>query len=256
MNRLLNYIVVLLITTGAFAQTGTVKNGDIAIVVQDSIAITYQDPPAMAAKSPIYIHRAFKPGFKEKYSSAEFAYESKPVPKSWWDRFLEWLGSLFESNSRSSNSIDWVDVSINIAAFLIIGFVVYMIVRAVLNKESMWIFGRSGKKITVQDTEAENIHEMDFKKLIDETSIAGNYRLALRYYYLWLLKKLSVREIIDWHWDKTNTDYLYEIKDGGLRKEFEYLSYVYDHSWYGDFPVDDKAFAKAEKSFKKLLNTL
>ncbi|PZR21208.1 MAG: DUF4129 domain-containing protein, partial [Flavobacterium psychrophilum] len=179
--------------------------------------------------------------------------------KTLWDRFWEAVGnfldSLFSSGSKATGTSAF-GIFMRILAFLLIGFVVYMIVRIILKKENMWIFGRSSKKIQSNDITIENIHELDFNKLTEETKNEGNYRLAIRYYYLWVLKKLSSREIIDWHWDKTNSDYLYEIKDNTLRKDFEYLSYLYDYSWYGEFPIDSDAFIKAEKAFRKTLNTI
>lgn len=206
-----------------------------------------------------YQERNFKEGFQKNYTDDEFVYERKSTGKSQWDRFLEWLARLIKdifTFGEKTNSAPVIVWTIRIIATLIIGFVIYLIVRVILNKEGMWIFGRQHKNIHTEDIMAENIHEMDFRQLTNDTKNTGNYRLAVRYYYLWLLKKLSQREIIDWHWDKTNSDYLYEIKDSNLKKDFEYLSYLYDYSWYGEFPIDEAAFGKAEKAFQKTLNTL
>lgn len=224
------------------------------------------EPPKDADTVPLppvehsYTDRSFAPGFDDKYKGdPEFTYETKIRTKTLWDRFWEAIGnfldSLFSSGDKATSTSAF-EIFMRVLAFILIGFVVYMIARVILKKEGMWIFGRSGKKIVGTDVTVENIHELDFAKLTEETKNEGNYRLAIRYYYLWVLKKLSNREIIDWHWDKTNSDYLYEIKDNALRKDFEYLSYLYDHSWYGEFPIDSNAFAKAEKAFRKTLNTL
>lgn len=253
MNKFLTYIVLFHIPLFATAQTTVADT-----VTQTPVEVFREAPDAQqadgaTATEPIYTNRSFESNFKEKYNDPDFDYRPKPVQKSFWDILGEWILILL---GGSGIAFGWVGILIKTVAFIAIAFIIYLIVRSVLNKESMWIFGRARKKVITEDAEAENIHEMDFSRLIDETKTAGNYRLALRYYYLWVLKQLSLREIIDWNWDKTNTDYLYEIKDGKLRKDFEYLSYVYDYSWYGDFPVDEKAFAKAERSFKKTLNTL
>jgi len=66
---------------------------------------------------------------------------------------------------------------------------------------------------------------------------------------LWLLKSLSDRTIIDWDIEKTNTDYLSEIKSAEFKKEFEFLSYIYDYCWYGEFELNEEDFAKAENHF-------
>jgi hypothetical protein len=248
-NKYLIYILLFLTPFYAIAQDA----------VQDTVA-----PPEVTFISGytdtlFYKERAFKPDFKEAYTGTDFKYEVKAKSRSQWDRFLEWLArilsEIFNVGSKTTSTPAYVMI-IRIMAVLIILFVVYLIVKAIINKEGIWIFGRSRKNIRVEDVAGENIHEMNFDQLIDETTATGNYRLALRYYYLWLLKKLSARAIIDWNWDKTNRDYLYEINDRQLRDNFEYLSYLYDYSWYGEFPLDDASFAKAEKAFKKTLNTL
>ena len=250
-----------LITAAVSAQDAEVY--EEPVIVEDLVG---EDTPkdSVATNLPpvehIYKDRSFTPGFGDKYKGdPEFTYETKVRAKTLWDRFWEAIGNfldgLFSSGDRATGTSAF-EIFMRILAFILIGFVVYMIVRVILKKEGMWILGRSGKKIAGTDITTENIHELDFSKLTEETKRDGNYRLAVRYYYLWVLKKLSNREIIDWHWDKTNSDYLYEIKDNVLRKDFEYLSYLYDHSWYGEFPIDSDAFAKAEKAFLKTLNTL
>ncbi len=206
-----------------------------------------------------YTQREFRDNFKESYTDNDFQYETKTQAKNAWDRFWEavndFLRDLFDGGSESESSGIGTFLTYLVAGAVVI-FAVYMIVRAILNKESAWIFGKSRKNIAVQDIDGENIHEMDFPVLVEDTIATGNYRLAIRYYYLWLLKELSEREIIQWHYEKTNSDYAYEIKKESLRKQFEYLSYVYDYSWYGEFPINESAFAKVRKAFRETLNTL
>ena len=224
------------------------------------------DPPAIETfienadiDSNTFQDRNFEPGFQEKYKAKEFVYERKAAGKSQWERFIEWLSKLLDdifTFGEETQSTPLYVIIIRVTAILVILSVIYFIVRALLNKEGVWIFGRSRKGIHIEDAVVENIHEMDFRQLISDTRNTANYRPAVRYYYLWLLKKLSAREIIDWHWDKTNSDYLYEIKDAGLKRDFEYLSYLYDYSWYGEFTIDETAFGKAEKAFQKTINTL
>ena len=246
LNKLYIYLLPALLPVFSDAQIVH----DTVIISEDSTVIegTYQPADSttnatQAVEPPVYRDRKFDGSFKEKYTGPEYQYDTKPSKKKWRNGVAEWLS-------------EWAIIITRVLAFCIIGFVVYLIVRAILNKESMWIFGRARKAISIHDINEENIHQMDFSQLIEETKKQENYRLAVRYYFLWLLKKLSAREIIDWHRDKTNSDYLYEINNAALRKDFEYLTYVYDYSWYGEFPLDDRAFAKAEKAFQKTFNTI
>lgn len=261
--KLNKYILYFLFTTAvAFAQD--IQNDSVATeITEEFIEDKTVADTAAAEYIPVehtYVNRTFSRGFDEKYKAeSEFDYEVKIRTKTLWDRFWEAIGNFLDrlfSSGNNATGTSAFEIFMRILAFLLIGFVIYMIVRAILNKEGMWIFGRSAKKIESSDVNIENIHELDFSKLTEETKKEGNYRLALRYYYLWVLKKMSSREIIDWHWDKTNSDYLYEIKDNTLRQDFEYLSYLYDYSWYGEFQIDSDAFHKAEKAFLKTLNTI
>lgn len=213
----------------------------------------------IADTTVVHTERTFKEGFQENYKGNEFQYETKPKPKSAWDRFWEGVGNflrdLFGSGEGEKGSPFW-GLFFKLLALVVVIFAIYMIVRAIIGKDSMWIFSKSHKKIAVQDISEEDLQQMDFPTLINQTKETGDYRLAVRYYYLWLLKKLAAREIIKWNWDKTNSDYGYEIKDDTLRGEYNYLAYVYDYSWYGEFTLDEKAFGKAEKAFLKTINTL
>jgi len=126
-----------------------------------------------------------------------------------------------------------------------------------MNGEGSWVFGKSSDKKVINYEEIEkNIHLVDFEKLIKETLKNGENRLAIRYYYLWLLKIMSAKQLIEWDVEKTNSDYLYEIKNTSIKSQFEYVSYLYNYIWYGEFELDEVTFVKAKKAFDNLINSL
>lgn len=204
--------------------------------------------------------KTFPKDFKEKYTDSDFQYEKKVKEKNSWDRFLEWLGfwlgKIFSFSSEGS-SISFVEIVLKVLAIGVILFVIYLIVKAIMNGEGRWVFGKSSDKRVINYDEIEkNLHLVDFEKLIKEATKSGENRLLIRYYYLWLLKKLAEREIIDWDVEKTNSDYLYEIKSEKLRSEFAYLSYLYNYIWYGEFVLEEEMLAKSVKSFEKTIKSL
>lgn len=198
--------------------------------------------------------------FKSKYKSGDFVYEVKAHEKNAWDRFKEWLSDLFSrlfSFSNKAASMSFVELFLKILAVLIVVFVIYLIVKSIMNKEGQWIFGKnSDKKIIHYDEIEKNLRLVDFEKLIKETINSGEKRLSIRYYYLWLLKKMSEREIIEWDAEKTNSDYLNEIKNEKQKENFAYLSYLYNYIWYGEFEIDDTIFEKAKTAFEKTINSI
>jgi hypothetical protein len=204
--------------------------------------------------------RHFDPSFKAKYKDKSFIYEFKTPERNAWDRFKEAVAEFFNDlfglagNSISSSTVAFI---LKILAGLIILFVIYLIVKAIMNKEGKWIFGRNSDKKIIDYSEIEqNIHTVNFEKLISEALVKGENRLVIRYYYLWLLKKMSDKSIIEWDIEKTNSDYSYEIKNEKLKEDFNYLSYLYNYIWYGEFELTEDTFNKTKKSFETTFQTL
>lgn len=201
----------------------------------------------------------FDKNFKKKYTGSEFVYEYKAPEKGLWQRFLEWLASIFKSwfsFESTATSINFVSILLKTLAVIIIVFVIYLIAKAVIDKEGQWIFGKNAKKRNIYYSDIEkNIHLLDFDKLIKESIQSGEKRVAIRYYYLWLLKVMAQNHYIEWDIEKTNSDYLYELQRPVHKEEFTYLSYLYNYIWYGEFEIDETTFKKAENRFKNAIKT-
>ena len=197
---------------------------------------------------------------KDKYDGNEFIYERTVENSGWWTRFKQWLSDfvkdLFDINS-DAKAANITSITLNIFYVVIFLLVVFFIVKAIINKEGNWVFGKSSDKNIIPVTDIENnIYETDFKSLIAEAEKENNHRLAIRYYYLWLLKTLSEAEVIDYDVEKTNSDYYLEIENKDTKEEFSYTSYLYNYIWYGEFDIDDAQFEKAKKAFTQFLRTL
>ncbi|MDR7370904.1 DUF4129 domain-containing protein [Flavobacterium aquidurense] len=203
--------------------------------------------------------KTFSKNFKKKYTAPEFIYEPKAPERGIWDNIKEWIVDfirrIFAFNDPEK-SVTVAFIVLRILAVLIIIAVIYLIVKALINKEGQWIFGKNANKRNVQYSDIEkNIHLLDFEKLIKESIQNGEKRIAIRYYYLWLLKVMAQNNYIEWDIEKTNSDYLYELKYPAHKEEFTYLSYLYNYIWYGEFEIDETSFIKAENRFKKSIKT-
>ncbi|MFT5847980.1 MAG: hypothetical protein ACJARX_001525 [Psychroserpens sp.] len=197
---------------------------------------------------------------KDNYDGNEFIYERSVENSGWWTRFKQWLTdffqSLFDINS-DAKAANFTDIALKVFYVVIFLLVVFFIVKAIINKEGTWIFGKSSDKRIIPVTDIENnIYDTDFKALIADAEKENNHRLAIRYYYLWLLKTLSEEEIIDYDVEKTNSDYYLEIENKETKEDFSYTSYLYNYIWYGEFDIDDAQFEKAKKAFTQFLRTL
>ena len=197
---------------------------------------------------------------KEKYNGNDYVYERNKEKSGWWSRLKQWISdkiqNLFNIKNKGQAS-KITDIAIKTGGVILFILVIYFIFRAVVNKEGSWIFGKSSDKNIIPVTDLEtNIHATNFLELIADAEHKLNYRLAIRYYYLWLLKKLATAELINYDVEKTNNDYKQEIENQQLKDEFNYTSYLYNYIWYGEFDVNDEQFYKAKQAFVKFLNSI
>lgn len=225
-----------------------------------------QAPVVAKDAAPVFIDTTtvtqvtFTKDFKEKYDDKSFIYEEKSPAKSLWNRFEEWFADWLKRSfdvQDSKTAMTILDYTINIVALILILIVIYLIVKAILNKEGSWIFGsKSDAKFIRYDEIEKNLLLVDFEKLIKDSIKSGEQRLSIRYYYLFLLKKMSEKQLIEWDVEKTNSDYLYEIKSAELKANFEYLSYLYNYIWYGEFDLSAAEFEKAKKAFDTTIQSI
>jgi len=250
----LNKLIILIVFFFCF---NAGAQDSLAIAKKEKIVFTEKD---VVVDSAFVTLKPFAKNFKKKYTDTAFIYEFKTPEKNAWDRFKEWLANFFKNIFKftdSKSAVNFVDILLRTIAILIVLAVIYMIVKSIMNKEGQWVFGKnSDRKIINYDEIEKNLHKVDFEKLIQKSLESGENRLTIRYYYLWLLKKMSENHLIEWDVEKTNSDYLYEIKDEAQKEDFAYLSYLYNNIWYGEFELDEATFAKARNAFEKSIKKI
>lgn len=146
----------------------------------------------------------------------------------------------------------------SIFPFLLGGFLVYLILKFVVGFDFKG-FKKTSKKITITEKlqqEDEDLEDLDLESLLKKALQENNFRLAIRFYYLLILKELTNKQVINYHKDKTNSEYASEIKDSDLQQKFSYLSYIYAYVWYGEFTLSQEDFKAVEHKYQSFLNTL
>ena len=124
---------------------------------------------------------------------------------------------------------------------------------------------RSNPEVAVITTEAKTeeldikaFSTLDLSSLIEKSIQDKNYRLAVRYYYLWAMKMLNEAQLIEFNIDKTNQDYTEELsKRNNFSRDrlslFIQCTHYYEYLWFGNFAVTETAFLTIEKTFKDFL---
>lgn len=114
---------------------------------------------------------------------------------------------------------------------------------------------RSIEDIVVNEIQ-EDINSLDFDKLIEKYTSLMDYRMAVRYFYLRLLKTLNNKGMIAWRINKTNRDYMTELAGSRLTGSFDMLSSFYEYTWYGDFNLTPEQFGFIRERFTEVTATL
>lgn len=144
---------------------------------------------------------------------------------------------------------------LNFLYFVIFLAVTFLAIKLILTYKGRWFLEKDNQILEVSIEEAEkNIHQTDFRKLLQFTENKGDTRQSIRLYYLWLLKVLSSKKIISWDKQKTNADYIYEIKDEKMKQDFKELSRLYNYIWYGEFSIEDTEYKEVKSSFEAIIN--
>lgn len=107
------------------------------------------------------------------------------------------------------------------------------------------------------DFDTTPIEEINFQQLIADALSKKDYRQAIRFQYLDVLKSLSEKGLISHSRYKSNVEYAYELKDDVLKNEFRQLVFTFDHIWYGEYPVNAEQYQLIHPgfdSFKKQIS--
>ena len=198
------------------------------------------------------------PDFKEKYlSDQDFNYNREEGTKSFLDRLLEKIGLLLNKLfgiGKLSKYPNLTLTAFKILCGLVLLVALYFVIRLMMNHKGNWFFSKKNEAtpIDLQNTE-QLIQSADFEQLISGIEKLGDTRQIIRLYYLWLLKDMKDNELIVWLPEKTNSDYLSELKEEYLRKKFSYLSYLYNYIWYGEFSIGDEDYITAKRAFLNYL---
>ena len=158
-----------------------------------------------------------------------------------------------ENNEVEAQPIDlsWLYIIAFIAA------VIFLIHTLVNEGSTGWFSNRKNTSLSdPEDFDVINATPQTFLDLINNAENAGNFRLAIRYYFLYALNLLSNKKLIKIEEDKTNSEYLNELTDKNINEQFYKALYVYNYTWYGEFDVSKPQYKTAKSNFNNLIKKI
>ncbi|HHL53443.1 MAG TPA: DUF4129 domain-containing protein, partial [Flammeovirgaceae bacterium] len=173
-----------------------------------------------------------------------FDYSREIVP--WENPLFGWLGYVFRFVAWMFNSL----LGYVVLALLLIGLV-YVIYRYTAFTGERELAGQQSLRLVNE----ERVEEVDFQRLLALALEKQDYRLAIRYVFLDVLKSLSLRKLIKLSEGKTNYDYYYEMPPAS-RPPFRQVLQVFEYVWYGEFPASEALYRQVNAARQQLQSTL
>lgn len=183
----------------------------------------------------------------QKYAKdKDFIYFDDPkATMTLWEKFIAWI----KSQSQLLFQTDTYNTTIDIIIYLLIGLAVIVILYGIFKPDIRNIFFTNDRKSIKYSEEIEDINVIDFDKLIEDAVEKGNYRFAVRLNYLKVLKLLADRGIISWRIEKTNREFVREIKLKQIKSAFENITSNFELIWYGGLTIEADSYNEIKESF-------
>lgn len=195
----------------------------------------------------------FTDNFQKKYKGKDFDYSILKPHESLWERIKRNVNKILNKIFGDLDPLTANRYTINILRILgvlVLGFLLYYLIKYLNSKNGNFFFGKKNRKLAPAFGEIqENIHEINFPELIQKFEIENDYRSAIRYQFLSILKSLADKNKIIWMPEKTNQDYVLELKDETSKTHFLELAYIFDYVWYGEFLISQKDYEYYKEKF-------
>ncbi len=182
-----------------------------------------------------------------------------PIDRSSWEKTVDGL-SYTEEKPEPVEMDMRAPFQISSDFLRVIGFIV---IAALLIFLLLKLFGKglfSNTKVAKQKSIIKQLEddpmESDLDRFLREAMENHDYRLAIRIYYIMLLKALHEKNFIIWKKDKTNMDYLSEMRRHNTFTQLETNTYIYEFIWYGERPIAESQFTTVSSSFISLIQQI
>lgn len=195
----------------------------------------------------------FQEKFRSKYKNPDFDYTTTKPTESLFQKLQKRIVKILEAIFGQIDPLKGATYAVYILRFFAIvlgALVLYFLIRFLLNKNGNFFFGKKKQKFDIANQDIqENIHAINFPQTIESYESQKDFRSAIRYRFLFILKKLSDKNLLNWNPEKTNKDYLAELNNSSLKENFSELVYIFDYVWYGEFEVTEVDYAYFKEKF-------
>lgn len=228
-----------------------------------TVAYAQSEKDAVRADTQPITQKYFDADHIEAYKQLDdFKYEKGQEKENFFQIFWNWVKRVVKNIlsfffDDIAPAVGFLALLLRTLPWIVALIALYFIIKFFLKIDTKTVIEGKTRRTVVQISEEEELLlKQDLKILIKEAVTAKNFRLAVRYYYLYNLQKLSDKELIVWQQEKTNEDYIKELTHKHIRPDFIETTRLYDFVWYGNFNINEAEFHKAETLFNQLTSKI
>jgi predicted ribosome quality control (RQC) complex YloA/Tae2 family protein len=188
--------------------------------------------------------------------------QSESILQRWWREFTEWLQSVFPTpdlpaSPPSKSQPFSVVLQIALYALVIgsIGFLLYKFAPLFISRYGKKEKSEKKDRVILGERIAANESAENLFLEAENLARQGNPRAAIRKGYIAILCDLSDKKIISLAQNKTNRDYLRDVrKRGEIYEKVSGLTTRFERHWYGLEPADEKDWNEFRQEYKKVFS--
>ncbi|MEX1188194.1 MAG: DUF4129 domain-containing protein [Bacteroidia bacterium] len=248
MRFLIIYIFIFSRLALATAQTEAVEEAAYPEQLPEPKALVVQESKLIENLDSIQINSsAFDSAIWKKHTNGLDYFEvdeAKPVQKKKQAEKEE------DTEEAPSHFVGISQVLLIIIIVAVLGFLIYQIVRQ-LRKKDVNIEEDEFWQINLNQSDKAEIQIEDKLRFATESE---DYIIAIRLNYLLALNELNRNGIVKWKKDKTNQDYIKELKGTDFHANFRKLTSIFERAWFGRFRPDSVSYKEISELFRTYID--
>lgn len=197
----------------------------------------------------------------EKWNELKKEYTYNPDEKEEEEEEEEEEDMVFEEHSSNSvidslNDFFTSPLGKMLAIVIAASLLIFLIVKLISGKPII----ANNKIKPIQEIDLENPDELPeedtLDRLLRNALERKDYKTAVRILYLRIIRQMAESNYINWQKDKTNRDYLNEMRQRSHYRSFRDLTLVYEVIWYGDKEIADPDYQRVSQLFSNYQSNL
>ncbi|HEY8970673.1 MAG TPA: DUF4129 domain-containing protein, partial [Puia sp.] len=134
--------------------------------------------------------------------------------------------------------------------YILLGSLLLYALYKIISENNLRFFYRKPVRLKETAQEEAGLPEEDLDQLLKKAVEGKEYRMATRYLYLMALHHLDRRELIRWHSQATDEEYVRQMDVTPQGERFRWLTSAYQRVWYGKFPLEEHQFSRLSQYFQ------